>query len=148
MGNPEWSSREQYTTLLGRKQREDEIYDLVAQWTRIRTAEEVESLLTATGIPASVVESTSYLMEKDSHLESRGFFRNIKHSVIGDHINRGPAFKMSRSEDCQFSGPALGEHNEYVFKELLGMTDEEMAEGIKEGGITTEADLPPMKGAF
>jgi benzylsuccinate CoA-transferase BbsF subunit len=147
-GNPEWSEKEQYRTLLGRKQWEDEIYDLVAQWTRIRTAEEVESLLTASGIPASVVESTSYLIENDSHLKTRGFFRNIKHTVIGDHINRGPAFKFSRSEDCQFSGPALGEHNEYVFKELLGMTNEEMAEGIKEGGITTNADLPPMKGAF
>ncbi len=148
IGDPEWSRNADYGTLLGRKRSEDEIYELLAQWTRNRTAEEVESLLTANGIPASVAESTSYLMEKDGHLKSRGFFRYLKHSVIGEHINRGPAFKFSRSEDCQFAGPALGEHNEYVFRELLDMTEEEVAEGIKEGGITTEADMAPMKGAF
>jgi len=148
IGDPEWSRKEEYATLLGRKQSEDDIYDLLAQWTRNKSPEEVESLLIASGIPASIVESTAYLMEEDKHLKARGFFRHIKHSVIGEHVNRGPAFKFSRSEDCQFSGPALGEHNEYVFKNLLGMTDEEMAEGIKQGGITTEADMAPMKGAF
>ena len=34
--------------------------------------------------------------------------------------------------------PCLGEHNEYVFKELLGMTDEEIAQHIIDGTITTE----------
>jgi crotonobetainyl-CoA:carnitine CoA-transferase CaiB-like acyl-CoA transferase len=34
--------------------------------------------------------------------------------------------------------PCLGEHNEYVFKELLGLTDDEIAEHIIEGSITTE----------
>jgi len=31
----------------------------------------------------------------------------------------------------------LGEHNEYVYKELLGMTDDEIADCIAEGVITT-----------
>ena len=34
--------------------------------------------------------------------------------------------------------PCLGEHNEYVFKELLKMTDDEIAEYIIDGGVTTE----------
>ena len=36
------------------------------------------------------------------------------------------------------TSPCLGEHNEYVFKELLGMTDEEIAQHIIDGTITTE----------
>jgi hypothetical protein len=32
----------------------------------------------------------------------------------------------------------LGEHNEYVFKQLLGMSDDEIAEHIAIGSITTE----------
>jgi hypothetical protein len=55
---------------------------------------------------------------------------------------------MSRSNDSQFAGPALGEHSEFVLTELLGMTREEVADAIKEGGITTQADMDPMKGAF
>jgi benzylsuccinate CoA-transferase BbsF subunit len=34
--------------------------------------------------------------------------------------------------------PCVGEHNEYVFKELLGMSDDEIAEHIIDGSITTE----------
>jgi len=34
--------------------------------------------------------------------------------------------------------PCLGEHNEYVYKELLGMTDDDIAEHIIDGSITTQ----------
>ena len=34
--------------------------------------------------------------------------------------------------------PLVGEHNEYVFKELLKMSDDEIAEHIIDGSITTE----------
>jgi len=148
IGNPDWSRRDEFQTFAGRKQAEEEIYPLVAAWTRERTADEVESLLVARGIPASVAESTSYLMERDAQLKARGFFRTLRHQALGDHVNRGPAFHLSRSRDCQFAGPALGEHNRYVLGELLGLTDEEIAEAIREGGVSTAADMPPMKGAF
>ena len=137
-----------YATLEGRKQAEGEIHQRVSEWTAARPAEEVESLLTSKGLPASVVEGTAYLIEKDEHLKSRSFFRTLDHSVIGPHLNRGPAFRFSRSKDRQFAGPALGEHNDHVFKELLGMTDAEVAEAIRERGITTEADLGSSGGAF
>jgi crotonobetainyl-CoA:carnitine CoA-transferase CaiB-like acyl-CoA transferase len=43
--------------------------------------------------------------------------------------------------------PCLGEHNEYVFKELLGMSDDEIAEHIIDGSITTEM-AGPMNTTF
>ena len=147
-GNPGWSTNESYATHAGRKQCEAQIHALVSGWTRTRTPGGVESLLTSVGIPASGVARTSDLVERDEHLKSRGFFRTLEHAVIGPHLNRGPAFKLSRSEDCQFAGPALGQHNDRVFRELLGMTEGEVAEAIDEHGITTAADLPPMKGTF
>ena len=101
----------------------------------------VESLLTSVGIPASGVARTSDLVERDEHLRSRGFFRTLEHAVIGPHLNRGPAFKLSRSEDCQFAGPALGQHNDRVFRELLGMTEGEVGEAIDEHGITTAVSV-------
>ena len=103
-GNPGWSTNESYATHAGRKQCEAEIYELVSQWTRTRAPEEVESLLTSHDIPASSVARTSDLVERDEHLKSRGFFRSLEHAVIGPHINRGPAFKLSRSEDCSICG--------------------------------------------
>jgi len=40
--------------------------------------------------------------------------------------------------------PALGEHNEYVYKEVLGLSDDEIADLLIDGVITTEADLPTI----
>ena len=148
LGQPEWSRREEFAGFAGRKRAEEEIYGHISAWTRERTADEVESLLIARSIPAAVVAKTSYLMEQDAQLKRRGFFRTLRHAALGEHINRGPAFRFSRSQDCQFAGPALGEHNRYVLGELLGMSDEEIAAAIREGGVTTAADLPEIKGAF
>ena len=148
MGDPEWCRDAAYETLDGRKRAEAEIEQRIGQWTRSREAQEIESLLLAAGIPAAVVQSTADLIERDPQLAARGFFRRMTHAVIGEHINRGPAFRFSRSEDCQFVGPALGEHNDYVFRELLGMGEEEVAAATREGGISTAAELPPMKGTF
>jgi len=39
---------------------------------------------------------------------------------------------------------ALGEHNEYVYKEVLGLSDDEIADLLIDGVITTEADLPTI----
>lgn len=147
-GNPDWSTVASYATPDGRKRCEEEINELVSRWTRTRSPEDVESLLTSHGIPAARVARTSDLVERDEHLRHRGFFRTLEHAVIGPHLNRGPSFKLSRSKDTQFAGPALGQHNDYVFSELLGMTEEELADAISEGGITTAADLPRMKGTF
>ena len=40
--------------------------------------------------------------------------------------------------------PCLGQHNEYVFREILGMSDDEIANLLAEGVITTDADLPEV----
>jgi hypothetical protein len=34
----------------------------------------------------------------------------------------------------------MGEHNEYVLREILGYSDDEIAEFLIEGAITTDAD--------
>ena len=39
-------------------------------------------------------------------------------------------------------GPSLGKDNEYVYKEILGLTDDEISDLLIEGVITTDADLP------
>lgn len=148
MGDPDWAQREQYRHLSGRKAAEAVLNAAIGEWTRGLAAEQLEAMLTQNGIPASVVESTADLIERDVQIKARGFFRRLPHSVIGEHLCRGPAFHMSRSEDCQFTGPALGEHNEFVFKTLLGLTDNEFAQAMAEGGITTDADLANVKAAF
>jgi len=137
----EWVRETKFSTLLLRKKNEKELDELVSKWTIGRTAEEVEAHMQAEGVPSHVVSTMKDAFE-DSQMRHRGFLRELKHSVMGYHTYHAHGFKLSKTDGTWRAGPALGEHNEYVFKELLGMTDDEIADALIEGGITTDADLP------
>lgn len=147
LGKPEWSTEGRFATLTARKENEDELDCLIGAWTIERTAEQVEVLMQSHGIAASVVLSTRDLME-DAHVKHQNFLRLVEHSRLGSHRVRASAFRLSKTPDRVFGGPALGEHNEYVLKELLGMSDEEISDALAQGGITTEADLPEITAAL
>jgi crotonobetainyl-CoA:carnitine CoA-transferase CaiB-like acyl-CoA transferase len=64
---------------------------------------------------------------------------------MGEHSYSGPAYRLSKTPDEQFAAPALGEHNEYVLTEVLKLSDDEIADLLVEGAVTTDADLPDFK---
>ncbi|MBI4200572.1 MAG: CoA transferase [Chloroflexi bacterium] len=134
-GIPEALKGERFGTLLGRKRHEDELDALLGGWTRQRTAEQVEAWLQAQGVPAAIV-ADSRDTRRDPQLNARGFFRRFNHKVIGEHTYRGPAFRLSRTPDRQFAGPALGEHSVAVCK-MIGMSEEEIAGALSEGALAT-----------
>ncbi|MBI4200313.1 MAG: CoA transferase, partial [Chloroflexi bacterium] len=136
LGNPSWAHEERFATLLGRQRHLKELDALLAQWTRQRTPEEVEALLQQEGVPASVDEDSRTTRE-DVQLDHRGFFRTLSHAVRGEMTQRGPCFRLSRTPDDQRGGPTMGQHNFEVCT-MLGMSDDEIAEAIIEGGLGTE----------
>ncbi|MBI4200305.1 MAG: CoA transferase [Chloroflexi bacterium] len=140
LGNPSWAHEERFATLLGRQRHLKELDALLAQWTRQRTPEEVEALLQREGVPASVVEDSRTTRE-DVQLDHRGFFRTLRHSVLGEHTYRGPSFRLSRTPDVHRAGPALGEHNVQVCR-MLGMKDEEVWTAMEEGALATQPSVP------
>jgi benzylsuccinate CoA-transferase BbsF subunit len=141
-GNPDWSKEAKFNTLTDRKNNEDELDGLVAKWTSTRTAEELETRLQAAGIPAHIVQKSSDLFQ-DKQLEHRNFYVRQKHPEMGTPAyQQCTNFILSKTpRQITKPSPCLGEHNEYVYKELLGMTDDEIAEHIIDGSITTQ--LPP-----
>lgn len=141
IGEPGWTKDPKFATLAGRKENEDELERLVEEWTILHTAEQVEEMMQRVGVAANVVENCQDLFE-DPQLKHRNYWRYFKHSVIGLHAYQTYGFLMSKSPDGMFTAPALGEHNEYVFKEILHLSDDDIAEALIEGAITTEADLP------
>ncbi len=140
IGEPDKVRDPKYSTLMGRKENEAELDALVSQWSINHPAEEVEALMQSAGIAASVVENAKDLHE-DPQLRHRGFFRELKHSVMGPHFYRGPCFRLSKTPDSQFAASGLGEHNEYVCKEILGLSQEYIAEAFIEGALGTAADV-------
>jgi benzylsuccinate CoA-transferase BbsF subunit len=138
--NRDWTRDPKFVSLVSRKQNEAELDAHISEWTKEHTAEEVEATLQAVKVPCHLVATTKDVYN-DPHLRERGLLRQLKHSLMDEHVYYTHGFKLSKVEGNWKTGPLLGEHNEYVFKEVLGMTDDEIAEALIEGGITTDADL-------
>lgn len=144
MGNPDWSKDPRFSTLLGRKDNEDDLERLIEEWTRNHTAEEIMTMLQRAGVPAGVVQKAEDLFN-DPQLKHREHFRFLKHREIGVHAYQSPAYRLSKTPcSLQKPAPCLGEDNEYVYKNILGLSDDEIAELLVEGVITTETDMPAV----
>jgi len=75
-------------------------------------------------------------------LEYRNHFRYPEHPVIGKHTYNTPAYTLSKTPNHIYkTGPTLGEDNQHVFKVILGYSDDDIADMIVDGTITTDADL-------
>jgi benzylsuccinate CoA-transferase BbsF subunit len=134
IGNPAWAKDPKFATLLGRKQNEDELDALVADWTRERPPEEVMLLMQRAGVPAGAVQDGEDILIHDPHLRARGYYVYQDHSEAGHTAYDGIAFKLSATPGELRSGaPRIGEHTELVCKEILQMADEDVDELLMEG---------------
>ena len=130
--NRRWTEDSRFATLIGRKENEDELERLIEEWTLGFSAEEVMTKLQQANVPAGVVENCQDLAN-DPQLRYRQHFRTVEHPEIGSYINATPSFRLSKTP-CKFRpSPCLGEHNHYVYKEILGMSDEEFVDLLAEG---------------
>jgi benzylsuccinate CoA-transferase BbsF subunit len=138
IGNPAWAQGSDFATLEKRKENEDRLEEIVAAWTSRYTAAEAEQILQAAGVAASAVQKPSDIYA-DPQLEHRRYFSRLEHPVMGPQAFEPQAcFILSETpREVGRPSPCLGEHNGYVFKELLGLTDDEIAERIADGSITT-----------
>jgi benzylsuccinate CoA-transferase BbsF subunit len=143
MGRPELADDKKYATLANRKQNEDALEALINEWTKKYTPEEAETLLQKAGVAAHQVSRPSEVYE-DTQLAARKYWFPLKHEVMGvQKYEPQSSFIMSKTpRQITRPSPLVGEHNEYVFKELVGMTDDEIAEHIIDGSITTAVEGP------
>ena len=138
LGLPDWSSDPRFATSAGRREHHDELDKHIAAWTSLHDRYEVMDLLQKAGLASAPMLYPGELPQ-DPHFASRGFFEEVDHPYAGKRLLPGVLAKMSES-DCRirFPAPLLGQHNEYVYQELLGLTDDEMDELAKDGIIGTE----------
>jgi benzylsuccinate CoA-transferase BbsF subunit len=131
-GNLPWSREEKFSNLTLRKENEDELDRFVEEWTMNKTPEEVMTLLQTAGIPAGVVENVKDMFN-DPQLRHRNHFVKLEHPELGNYSARNHAFRMSRSSCEMKSAPCLGEHTEFVCREILKMNDEEFINYLLDG---------------
>jgi len=146
IGNPMWCHNPKFATMRLRKENEEELDTLIEAWTCNYPPHRLMAMLQDAGVPGGVVQAAEDLFD-DPQLKERQHFRFLQHAVIGEHAYNSPAYRLSETPNHIWkAAPCLGEDNEYVYKEILGYSDDEIAEMLVEGVITTEADVPGASG--
>ena len=144
ISDPDWTKEPRFSNMPGRKENERELDRLIAEWTKNYTPEQVMTMMQEAGVPAGLAQTAEGLFN-DHQLKHREHFRFLEHKVIGRHAYNAPAYRLSKTPNHIWkAGPCLGEDNEYVYKEILGYSDDEIADMLAEGVITTEADVPSV----
>lgn len=129
LGAPAWTGDERFATQPDRFAHQDELDEHLAAWTRTRDRHEVTNLLQAQGVPAGAVQNAEDLNEHDPQVAHRGVFFEMDHPVIGEARFEGAPIRFSALEQDNWrSAPLLGEDNEYVFKQIVGLSDDEYDE--------------------
>jgi crotonobetainyl-CoA:carnitine CoA-transferase CaiB-like acyl-CoA transferase len=128
-----------FATLPARYANQDQLDLIIASWTRQRTHYEAMHALQAAGVIAGAVLNTAELMS-DPHIQARGFFEVVTHPETGTHLYPGIPYKLSRHPHVSVRrhAPRLGEDNEWVLRDLLGVgeaTVERLAEDRVIGAV-------------
>jgi crotonobetainyl-CoA:carnitine CoA-transferase CaiB-like acyl-CoA transferase len=138
IGNPSWTKDERFSDALGRWQNQDELDKRIEEWTSEHDHYEVMRILQEAGVAAGALLNPAELLE-DPHLKARGFFEVVDRDVVGKYPYPRSPIRLSKTKvSTRIPAPCLGEHNEYVLGQLLGMSKEEMTKLAEEKIIGTE----------
>lgn len=136
MGMPELGRDPRFKSPPARLERHDEVNRLVADWVKERTVAEVMRVLGPEGanVPCAPVMTLDRLLS-DPHMRAREMVVELRHDKLGPIPMPGVPFKLSESPGhVEHLGPELGQHNDEIYRGLLGLSDEELnrlqAEGV------------------
>ncbi len=128
MGDPAWAREARFADRYQRQSHRQEMDRLITEWTSQRTYYEVTEILQQHGVAAAPCLDTEGRFF-DAHLQDRKTYLEVEHPTTGTDFIANSAWAMSDNPtEIRFRSPLLGEHNSYVFKELLGLSDEEVAQ--------------------
>jgi len=135
MARPDLARDERFTDGLSRHRHQDELDQLVASWTRDQDHRVLMGRLQTAGVPAGAVMDAAELWE-DRHLRERSFFEEVDHADAGRMTLFSMAWAMSKSQPrLRSAAPTLGEHNNYVLRDILDMSEEDIQRLESEGVI-------------
>jgi benzylsuccinate CoA-transferase BbsF subunit len=134
MGTPAWTKEELFSNVYSRWKNRTKLDELIEKWTINYTHYEVMELLQSAGVAAMPSFSAEELLS-DPHVKARGLINEVQHPVLGKKVVVNPSWKYSETPArIHKASPLLGEHNEEVFVDLLGMSKEEIKK-LEEGKI-------------
>ena len=138
IGSPRWASDEKFRTLYSRTRNREALDASITQWTIEHHAEEAMDILQDAGIAAGVLSNGADLCERDPQLKDRGFWMPVELPDGTTTQIPGVPFKFSdTSAMTPRVAPDIGDDNDYVLGDLLGLSSAERDELTACGAIWT-----------
>jgi benzylsuccinate CoA-transferase BbsF subunit len=127
IGQPSLAVEARFETLEKRLGNQEQLDRIVESWTSVRTAEEVMVALQETGVACGVLQ-TGRDLANDPQLKHDDFYSKLEHPGAGGFSYSGMAAQLSRTPYEMARAPSLGEHNEFVCRTVVGLSDDEFVE--------------------
>ena len=138
IGRPELARDERFADVVSRHRNQDPLDEIVSGWTADLPHSEAAARLQAAGVSASPVLTIPELMA-DPHLEERGYWAEVAHRDAGVWTMDGPAWRFDDAPaHVRLPAPCFAEHNDYVLRDLLGLSEDEVTELEREGVVASE----------
>jgi crotonobetainyl-CoA:carnitine CoA-transferase CaiB-like acyl-CoA transferase len=127
ISRPELAEDSRFVDQTSRKQNESELDRIIESWTSQRDRDWMVKEISQAGLAASPSREARDVYA-DAHFRQRNVFLSIEHPEIGHLEIVDTPWKISGLQKPQRHAPLLGEHNDYLLKELLGLSHEEVKE--------------------
>jgi crotonobetainyl-CoA:carnitine CoA-transferase CaiB-like acyl-CoA transferase len=135
IGRPDLAVNPNYRDVPGRMRNIEALEAIVGEWTGARSLEEAGSVLTKAGIPWGPVSTIADVVTSPQ-IAAREMMLDVEHPILGALKLPGIPVKLSESPGALRKAPPLvGEDNERIYGEMLGFTQERIAELRAEGAI-------------
>jgi crotonobetainyl-CoA:carnitine CoA-transferase CaiB-like acyl-CoA transferase len=134
MGRPDMAEDTRLADNAGRVEHEDELDAVITEWTGSLEADTALELLQEARVPSGPIYSVADMVT-DEHYQARGLFEEV--DVNGRKL-KIPALVPRLSETpgrTDWAGPEVGAFNDEIYRELLGLSEEEMARLSEQGVI-------------
>lgn len=131
MDDPEWAQAPEFAEPARRIQNIDALHEGLAAWTSRFDDYDLAQLLQRHGVAAAPVLNVADLLH-DPHYRARGTFIEVEHPLGFQETIYGAYVKTSRTEAKVIPGPTIGQDNDFVFKELLGLPEKRYRQLIDE----------------
>ncbi len=133
MGNPDWASAAEFRRLEDRLENIDALHAKIGEWTAGFDDRELADTLQAAGVAAAPVLGVDDLLD-DPHYKARETFIEVDHPLGYRETIYNAYVKLSRSDPKVTPGPWIGQDNDRVFLDLLGL-DEARYQALKDDKV-------------
>lgn len=145
MGDPAWAVAPEFADAAGRLARQDDLDERIADWTREQDDYDLFHRLQAAGVPATPILEASRTFD-DPHVQARELNApQMLPDGLGPYLFNNPPYKFPATPLLHERPPvALGQDNEYVYTQLIGLSQADYQAIVDAGdaGPDFDAEIP------